>query len=186
MRYWLNVYRADLVYTVLRFYTAWAESSLSGSARALQTLVADAQAPQYLSRDRVAAQACDMRVASMSVHDRQQSGAQHIAHLGRARTRVKEWTLLHPPLEHAHHLEELSNEGDLAHRRRIRLRVPLHLKLAPAVATLIGALWWAGSSVACLTSPTSSLSSRLRSPIWKFLRLLEIAHEHQFSGMFAG
>lgn len=26
MRYWLNVYRADFVYTVLRFYTAWANS----------------------------------------------------------------------------------------------------------------------------------------------------------------
>src|SRR5471030_202574 len=26
MRYWLNVYRAGFVYTVLRFYTAWARS----------------------------------------------------------------------------------------------------------------------------------------------------------------
>jgi hypothetical protein len=26
MRYWLNVYRAGFVYTVLRFYTAWAGS----------------------------------------------------------------------------------------------------------------------------------------------------------------
>src|SRR5881392_2507699 len=31
MRYWLNVYRADFVYTVLRFYTAWAKSRHSES-----------------------------------------------------------------------------------------------------------------------------------------------------------
>jgi hypothetical protein len=38
--------------------------------RAPQTLVADDPAhPRYLRRDRVAAQACDMRVASMSVQD---------------------------------------------------------------------------------------------------------------------
>jgi hypothetical protein len=29
MRYWLNVYQYDVVYTALRFYTGWTQSSRS-------------------------------------------------------------------------------------------------------------------------------------------------------------
>ena len=33
MRYWLNVYRNGFVYTVSRFYTAWAESGHNATIR---------------------------------------------------------------------------------------------------------------------------------------------------------
>ena len=38
MRYWLNVYRCGFVYTALRFYTAWVDSGLSRTLRALQAV----------------------------------------------------------------------------------------------------------------------------------------------------
>jgi hypothetical protein len=82
--------------------------------------------PQYPRRDAVAAQPGDVRVAPLTVQDRQQPGAQHILRLRCVRAGVVHRTAPDPAFEHSANFQKLGKKRQLAHRRGTSAFVPAY------------------------------------------------------------